>query len=354
MRVNREFLETNDFESRQGKDVEWIVLHYTGNWTDKAVNNCKYARREKLNRSAHVYVDEDGAWQSVPYSYAAWSVGKNYGHLNLFGKCTNYNSISVEMCSRGGTIQPKTIDNTVELVKDLMQAYAIDTDHVVRHWDVCSKNCPGWYGWNPSTGSEQLWFDFKARLQAPKEEVSDNFDLIFNAADYRAYNGIEGDDLSVFFHFWGVGMDEGKRGSFWFDPKFYADQNGDLREAFGILCRPYYEHFMRYGYREGRFPLDLSPVYDWEFYKANYWDLQEALGDDQTSYLTHFLLYGMKEGRQAHKDFDPVTYRMRYPDLDNAFGDDWRSYYRHYLEYGINEGRAGDGNRYRRDNDARL
>lgn len=45
-----------------------------------------------------------------------------------------------------------------------METYNIDADHVIRHFDVTGKLCPGIAGWNSVTGDESKWHAFKARL----------------------------------------------------------------------------------------------------------------------------------------------------------------------------------------------
>lgn len=153
-------------ESRSGNAIKYIVLHYTGNQTDTAKANANYFAGANRGASAHYFVDDTSICQSVEDANAAWHCGKNYGSSNLFGKCTNKNSIGIEMCSKNGQITSKTIVNAIALTRYLMAIYGIKADHVVRHWDVCSKRCPGWTGWLPS--DESLWKAFKAQLDAPE------------------------------------------------------------------------------------------------------------------------------------------------------------------------------------------
>ncbi|MDD6666735.1 MAG: N-acetylmuramoyl-L-alanine amidase [Lachnospiraceae bacterium] len=150
----------NYYKGNSGR--KYIVIHYTGNRSDTAAGNAAYFYRVKRGASAHYFVDENDIYEVVGLDNTAWSVGKNYGHNNLFGICTNKNSINIEMCSTDGRIADKTVANTVELVKSLMQKFNISADRVVRHYDVCSKRCPGWPGWIPP--EESLWKNFKAAL----------------------------------------------------------------------------------------------------------------------------------------------------------------------------------------------
>lgn len=154
------------------KCIKYIVIHYTGNKTDTSYNNSKYFQRPKLNASAHYFVDSKEIVQSVPDDYVAWSVGgKKYANCSETGggtfyeKCTNANSISIELCSTNGAFTSGTIQNAVILVQTLMKKYHIDIDHVVRHFDVTGKLCPGY--WVCSKDNEMKFLDFKIRVLQP-------------------------------------------------------------------------------------------------------------------------------------------------------------------------------------------
>lgn len=153
------FTKVNFTKGNSGR--KYIVIHYTGNKTDKATSNGNYFKNANRGASAHYFVDDTTVVQVVSENDTAWAVGRNYGSNNLFGKCTNSNSISIEMCSTNGRISDATYQNTVALVKSLMKKYNIDAAHVVRHWDVCSKSCPGWTGWGANGCDASIWNQFK-------------------------------------------------------------------------------------------------------------------------------------------------------------------------------------------------
>ena len=102
--------------------------------------------------SAHYFVDSDSITQSVPDNYVAWSVGgakyKGAGG-RLHNKCTNNNSISIELCDdvKNGVVYPsaKTIQNALELTALLMKKYNIPKENVIRHYDVTGKHCPAYW-----------------------------------------------------------------------------------------------------------------------------------------------------------------------------------------------------------------
>lgn len=157
-------------ETRNAITIKYIVIHYTGNSTDKAVSNAKYFRDSNARSAgAHYFVDDTDVYQSVDDNRIAWAVGGSKysdcaktGGGKMYGKITNTNSISIEMCSTGGRISDKTVDNTVELTKKLMKKYGISAKNVYRHFDVTGKSCPGWSGWIGKDDSK--WKAFKKNM----------------------------------------------------------------------------------------------------------------------------------------------------------------------------------------------
>ena len=90
---------------RNISSIKYIVIHYTGNDGDSDEANARYFKNNIVKASAHYFVDDDSVTQSVPDNYIAWSVGgRRYsscsktGGGSMYGKCTNSNSISVELC----------------------------------------------------------------------------------------------------------------------------------------------------------------------------------------------------------------------------------------------------------------
>ena len=171
-----EFVSCDPSNYRAGRTqpVRYIVMHYTANNGDTARNNCDYYHRVGgLQASAHYFVDEHGAMQSVRECDTAWHCGaRAYWHP----ECRNGNSIGIEMCSRKRAdgsyyILPETVANAATLAKDIMQRYGIDTEHVVRHYDVTGKRCP-----MPWVDDPAQWTAFLAMLtpEHPNEEEDEN------------------------------------------------------------------------------------------------------------------------------------------------------------------------------------
>ncbi len=138
---------------RASSEIKFIVIHYTANDGDKDENNGKYFANNVVKASAHYFVDSDSVTQSVRDNYIAWAVGgKKYTNTKggtLYGKCTNTNSISIELCDdvKNGVIYPsaKTIENALDLTKKLMKKYNIPASNVIRHYDVTGKQCPAYW-----------------------------------------------------------------------------------------------------------------------------------------------------------------------------------------------------------------
>lgn len=181
-----EFIACNTDNYRAGRTqpVRYIVMHYTANNGDTAKNNCDYYHRVGgLQASAHYFVDEHGAMQSVREGDTAWHCGaRAYWHP----ECRNANSIGIEMCSRKRAdgsyyIKPETVANAATLAKDIMQRYGIDTEHVVRHYDVTGKRCP-----MPWVDDPAQWVAFKDML-VPESTTTDEED----EDDMVRYNKLE-------------------------------------------------------------------------------------------------------------------------------------------------------------------
>lgn len=158
MQINFKQCNSANFNQRSSRDIEYIVIHYTGNKGDTAKNNADYFARQNVGASAHYFVDSKEIWQSVHDADIAWHCGaKNYKHKY----CRNANSLGIEICmldSKGGIIQA-SINKAAELTKYLMQKYGISKDNVIRHFDVTGKDCPA-----PMVEDESLWTGFKNKL----------------------------------------------------------------------------------------------------------------------------------------------------------------------------------------------
>ena len=165
---------SNYYKGRNGNAILYIVVHYTANDGDTDAGNANYFAQPNRGASAHYFVDEDSITQTVHDEDAAWHCGGglqgNSGHT-FYQKCTNRNSIGVEMCSDKVNgkyvITTQTVERTAGLVRALMLKYSVPVERVIRHYDVTGKICP-----EPWVRETQLWENFKTRLKEDDEMLT--------------------------------------------------------------------------------------------------------------------------------------------------------------------------------------
>lgn len=181
---------------RSTKDIKWIVIHWTGNDGDSDESNANYFATGLRYASAHAFVDDDSVSISVPANYISWSVGvdyqdqsspyKKYGR-KYAGKANNNNTYNIELCDTikdcKHVFSDDTINNAVSYTKKAMKKYGIDSDHVIRHFDVTGKICP-----HPFVVSNSLWKEFKANLNCPQKIKTTRNNVICRDKTSDKYN----------------------------------------------------------------------------------------------------------------------------------------------------------------------
>lgn len=156
--INKNLISRNHSTLKRNKaDIKYIVIHYVGALGD-AKANTDYYKNNDVSASADFFVGHSGdIWQANDYyNYYSWHCGgglQGSGGASFFGKCTNRNSIGIEMCVKKRStatmnatdkdwyFTDATIKSTVMLVQKLMKELEIDADHVIRHYDVTGKLC---------------------------------------------------------------------------------------------------------------------------------------------------------------------------------------------------------------------
>lgn len=195
-----ECVNTANTTELKNRKIKYIVIHYTAGITSRpgtAKSNAKYFAKETTKASADFIIDDENIVQYNPdiKNRYCWHCGgskyKTKGG-SLYKVCTSANSIGIEMCSTNSAkkvtnpndanwyFTDAVIDNCVELTKKLMEEYDIEPDHVIRHYDINGKLCPGIIGWNEDTNDISKWQDFIIRvspvpeetvIEEPKEEI---------------------------------------------------------------------------------------------------------------------------------------------------------------------------------------
>ena len=168
------------------RTIDYIVIHYTAGSTSRAgtaKNNAVMFSDPVHYASADFIVDDETIVQYNPdvKNRFCWHCGDNKNPYSMggkfYGKCTNANSIGIEICStnpnwtasdqansKKWSFTEKAVAKAVELTKYLMQTYNIPADRVIRHYDVSGKLCPGIIGWNEDSKDISQWKEFKAKL----------------------------------------------------------------------------------------------------------------------------------------------------------------------------------------------
>lgn len=137
--------------TRPLSSIKYIVIHYTACKGDTAKNECLcFKNVNQRYAGAHFFADQMGnVYQSVPINRVAWSVGgdvwfteKEHGGARLYGKATNFNTVSIELCD---LVDKAPSDKMVKAVRKLvkyLKKKCPNADTVIRHWDVTGKPCP--------------------------------------------------------------------------------------------------------------------------------------------------------------------------------------------------------------------
>ena len=168
----------------KGRQITYLVIHYTAGVSCKAgaASSCaSWFANPNAGGSADYIVDEGGLIQynPDPKNRYCWAVGGgkyNTRGGRLYGIAKNANCVSLEICSgnhKGRITTPNdpayyftdaVIAKAKEATELIMDLYDIDAEHVIRHYDVNGKPCPGIIGWNLDSGSEDKWNAFHASI----------------------------------------------------------------------------------------------------------------------------------------------------------------------------------------------
>lgn len=141
------FLTPNEY-SRPGEaleEVKNIFVHYTANPGTSAAQNRSYFEQQKdmhqASVSAHFIIGYEGEIiQCLPLDEIGYAV-----------QTRNYDSISIECCykAKDGSFTQETYDSLIELLAWLTDAYELDTEKILRHYDCGGKKCPLYYTEHP-------------------------------------------------------------------------------------------------------------------------------------------------------------------------------------------------------------
>lgn len=357
---------------RDKSEKKYIVLHYLGvvGQNFELWDN-GYGATFTIAWNGDVYYTADYTavtWQCGGKIQGEKTDGDGVAPHRFYGKCTNYNSVSIEVCVKrtdnkyeGDDHDDKwyfteeSQESLVWAVSKMMDDLNIPIDRVIRHFDVSGKNCPNPYTNNKGLNGNWTWKEFKANLAQYRKDgtITLPYDHDIIKKDYLS-KGDSGDAVQTMqMMLIACGYSCGSYGT---DGDFGSATDNALKEfqkAQKLKVNGHYDEAtksaLEKAYKEKTEKktkystvwngLNYSPVYNYTYYKKKYADLRKAFGTNKQKYFNHFCEYGIKEGRQGSAKFNVHKYKARYKDLRDAFGDDLKSYYKHYIQYGKKEGR---------------
>ena len=157
--IDVELLTPNSYSRPQIpiEQVTYIAIHYTANPGSTAMSNRNYfenlATTQENKVSSHFVVGLEGeVVQCIPTSEMSYATNSR-----------NVDTISIECChpDETGQFNDATYSSAVKLTAWLCTRFGLDTDQVIRHYDVTGKDCPKYYVENPDA-----WFRMKADIAA--------------------------------------------------------------------------------------------------------------------------------------------------------------------------------------------
>lgn len=136
-----------------------------------------------------------------------------------------------------------------------------------------------------------------------------------------------------------------------FDYVRYANDNPDVKAAFGLNAAALYRHYTTYGIKEGRPAYAVTKTstvtgaseFNYIRYADKNADLKAAFGYDAKALYQHYVTFGVAENRgnySIYDTFDYLRYANDYADIKAAFGYDAKALYQHYVTCGIPEQRG--------------
>ncbi len=140
--------------SRTGESLDAIndiVVHYVGNPGTTANQNWNYYNAEDSVVCSHFIIGLDGhVIQCLPLYEKSEASNER-----------NHDTISIEVChpTEDGKFTEASYDSLVKLVRWLMDEFYLDSDHVIRHYDITGKECPRYF-----VQHEDAWEHFKKDL----------------------------------------------------------------------------------------------------------------------------------------------------------------------------------------------
>ena len=127
----KEFIRSPNFNSRKGTSINTVVVHYTTDTLESAINTFKSGSSKV---SAHYIIDKNGdIYQMVKDADRAWHAEQ-----------ANSSSIGIEhVAKKGDQLTSAQEISSVQLIKWLMSEYGITLSNIKAHKQFSKTSCPG-------------------------------------------------------------------------------------------------------------------------------------------------------------------------------------------------------------------
>lgn len=185
-----------DTPERNKKDINFVIIHYTGMKSETAA--IKRLCNSKSKVSSHYFIKKNGEILNlIPDNYIAWHAGKSRWKKKNF---LNKNSIGIEIQNPGHTsnypnFSEKQIVALKKLLRFLMKKYKVLKKNVLGHSDIAPdrKKDPGEkFPWHRlSKGGFCIWHKLKKKnLEKFRKLSLSNFDkkIFINNLNKIGYN----------------------------------------------------------------------------------------------------------------------------------------------------------------------
>lgn len=152
--------------------AEYLAIHYLG---VNGENPDLYYSGNTKGYGGHFYVSKAGqCYQAAKVSDEIWHVGRG-GYEYIHPKARNYNTIGIECATYTESGRNKdeetwyfteaTQEACARLAAWILYHYKIPFDHLLRHGDITTKNCPSPYKRDAGKGSNWTWEQFRQKVK---------------------------------------------------------------------------------------------------------------------------------------------------------------------------------------------
>jgi N-acetylmuramoyl-L-alanine amidase CwlA len=164
--IKTDYLTPNQYSRPMDKlkQVSAVVIHYTANPGTSAENNRSYfeglASKKTTSASSHYIIGLEGEiLQCIPLTEVSYASNDR-----------NDDTISIECChpDETGQFNAATYDSLISLTAALCIEFDLNTEDVIRHYDITGKLCPLYF-----VEHEDAWKAFKEDVAEATEQQKD-------------------------------------------------------------------------------------------------------------------------------------------------------------------------------------